>query len=142
MLVSSSADTDSIKKLYGKIKKQHPNKVKFFPDENRPWGSFEVLVEGTGFKVKKIIIKPGGQLSLQKHKFRSEHWVIVSGEAEVIKGEKKIILGTNESIYIARETIHSIGNKSDHDLIIIEVQTGSYFGEDDIERFSDIYGRK
>ena len=92
-------------------------------------------------QVKKIRVKPGGKLSLQKHSHRSEHWVVVSGEAEVTKGKEKFRLRTNESIYIPRETKHSLKNLKNDDLILIEIQTGTYLGEDDIQRFEDVYNR-
>ena len=142
LLVSSTKENLSLKPLVKKIKKHKSHIIDSYPDENRPWGSFESIVKDKGYQVKKLTIKPGGQLSLQKHQFRSEHWVIVSGTAQVIKGKDKIILGTNESIYIHKNTLHSLKNDGKEDLIIIEVQTGTYLGEDDIERFEDIYGRK
>jgi mannose-1-phosphate guanylyltransferase/mannose-6-phosphate isomerase len=107
----------------------------------RPWGSFEILEEGQFFKVKKIEVNPMSQLSLQSHKKRAEHWIVVEGNAEVISGNKKIVLKQNESTFIPRNTQHRLTNKSSKPLKIIEVQTGSYLGEDDIIRFKDKYGR-
>ena len=142
LLVSSTKESESIKDLVEKVKNKSPEKVSVYPDENRPWGSFESISKGDAYQVKKIIVKPNGQLSLQKHKYRSEHWVVVSGEAEVTKGKDKFILYSNQSIYIPKGMLHSLKNNSTEDLIIIEVQTGTYLGEDDIERFADIYGRQ
>lgn len=142
LLVSSTKEDLSLKPLVKKIKKQKSDLIDSYPYENRPWGSFESIVKDNCYQVKKLVIKPGGQLSLQKHQFRSEHWVVVSGTAQVIKGKDKIKLGTNESIYIHKNTLHSLKNDGKKDLIIIEVQTGTYLGEDDIERVEDIYGRK
>jgi len=141
LLVSSTNDTRTIKPLIEKIKKTNPETVESFLDENRPWGSFESMVKEPEYQVKKIIVKPGGQLSIQKHKYRSEHWVVVFGTATVIKGKNTFILQAGDSIYIPKEILHSLRNNTKVNLIIIEVQTGTYLGEDDIERFDDIYGR-
>ena len=108
----------------------------------RPWGNFRKIHLGHGFQIKKIVVKPGKSLSLQSHKYRSEHWVVVLGEAEVINGDKKFKLSINESTYIPAGNKHRLINPGLIDLILIEVQVGSYLGEDDIERFSDLYGRK
>ncbi len=108
----------------------------------RPWGNFRKVHLGDGFQIKIITVKPGKSLSLQSHKYRSEHWVVTSGEAEVINGDKKFKLSINESTYIAAGNKHRLINPGLIDLILIEVQVGSYLGEDDIERFSDLYGRK
>ena len=142
LLVSSHKGSKNNKQLVEKIRKFDHTKVEAFLDENRPWGSFESITKSDRYQVKKIIVNPGGQLSLQKHKYRSEHWVVVSGVATVIKDKKTITLKQNESIYIPKGTIHSISNKTKQDLVIIEVQTGSYLGEDDIERIEDIYSRE
>ena len=142
LFVSSKDSSHNIKSLLSKIKNERPETFENHVDVHRPWGAFESIKKGNNFHVKKIHVKPGGKLSLQKHKYRSEHWIVVSGEAEVIKDKEKILLKTNESIYIPRKTIHSIENKSNIDLILIEVQTGSYLEEDDIERFEDIYNRQ
>ncbi len=109
--------------------------------EDRPWGSFTVLDEGISHKVKRIKVSPGGKLSLQKHKYRSEHWIVVSGQAEVTKNDKTFILEENQSTYFSPEEIHSLHNPTKNDLYIIEIQYGEYLGEDDIERLEDIYGR-
>ena len=107
----------------------------------RPWGSYEVLGEGSGYKMKKIVVKPGKRLSLQKHFKRNEHWVVVEGEALVTIDGNQMPLRQNESIYIKKEQIHRLENTASTDLIIIEVQTGEYLGEDDIVRISDDYDR-
>jgi len=109
--------------------------------EVRPWGSFETIYERTGYKVKKISVKPKQQLSLQLHNMRSEHWVIVEGRAKVTIGNKTINLKKNQDCFIPRKTKHSVRNPSSEDLIFIEVQIGEYLGEDDIKRFKDIYNR-
>ncbi len=109
--------------------------------EERPWGSYEVLYDGVVCKVKKIVVKPGQSLSYQYHNKRSEHWTIVAGEGKLrLDGEvKEVMAGT--SVFIPTTSKHSILNSSTDDLIFIEVQTGTYFGEDDIVRLEDMYGR-
>ncbi len=107
----------------------------------RPWGSYTVLEEGPCFKIKRITVSPGAALSLQKHNRRSEHWVVVSGQAKIIVGEKTFLLTTNESTFVPMNTPHRLSNPATEPLIIIEVQTGDYLGEDDIVRMEDTYGR-
>ena len=110
--------------------------------ENRPWGSWHVLDEGDGFKVKRIVVNPSSRLSLQKHQFRAEHWVVVAGTARITRGEEQFLLEENQSTYIPIGVRHRIENPGMIPLEIIEVQSGSYLGEDDIVRFEDQYGRK
>jgi mannose-6-phosphate isomerase-like protein (cupin superfamily) len=107
----------------------------------RPWGSYEVLSEAPGYKVKRFIVNPGGCLSLQLHHLRSEHWFVVSGKGVAAVDGKKKSLHAGSSIDIPKKAKHRVQNSSDENLIIIEVQTGEYCGEDDIERFEDKYGR-
>lgn len=109
--------------------------------ECRPWGQFEILAEDDNFKSKKITVLPGGRLSYQSHEMRSEHWVVVVGEAEVTLDEKQIFLKAGQGIYIPSGAKHRIYNPGNSSLIFIEIQTGSYFGEDDIVRYSDDYNR-
>jgi len=108
----------------------------------RPWGTFKTLLKNDNCHVKLLIVNKGGQLSLQKHKHRSEHWTVTSGRAKVVKGEKEIELSKDNSIKIEKGEVHRISNIGDEELHIIEVQIGEYFGEDDIQRFDDIYDRK
>jgi len=108
---------------------------------HRPWGTYTVLDEGAGFKIKRITVKPGASLSLQMHHRRSEHWVVVSGEAEVVNGEDALSVKANQSTYIPAGHKHRLSNPGQNTLVIIEVQTGVYLGEDDIVRFEDRYGR-
>ena len=108
----------------------------------RPWGWFESLAKTEFYHVKRLHIYPKSSLSLQSHNFRSEHWVVVSGEATVQKGTELITLRANQSIYIDVGEKHRLENHTDHELIVIEVQTGSYFGEDDIVRYDDEYERQ
>ena len=107
----------------------------------RPWGSYEVLSEAPGYKVKRFIMNPGGCLSLQLHHLRSEHWFVVSGKGVAVVDGKKKSLRAGSSIDIPKKVKHRIQNSSEENLIIIEVQTGEYCGEDDIKRFEDKYGR-
>ena len=109
--------------------------------ENRPWGSFTVLDEGEGFKVKRISVNPGHKLSLQYHHHRSEHWTVVQGEASVTLGEDIKQLKINESIYIPLKEKHALANEGEELMQLIEVQVGDYLGEDDIVRLEDRYGR-
>lgn len=109
--------------------------------DKRPWGSFEVLAEGSGYKVKRIEVLPGHRLSLQMHDSRSEHWVIVAGEALATLGDQELKLRANDEVSIPLRTRHRIANIGDSTLIFIEVQCGSYLGEDDIVRFADDYDR-
>ena len=124
-----------LKDEYGEITKFH-NKV------HRPWGTFESLDIGESHQVKRIMVKPNAKLSVQRHKFRAEHWVIVKGTAVVFRDDEVInMLRENESIYLPLGCIHALKNPCDTDLELIEVQFGTYLGEDDIERLEDIYGR-
>ena len=107
----------------------------------RPWGTYTVLEEGDGFKIKRIVVKPGQSLSLQMHHHRSEHWVVVNGAAQVTNGDEVMLLKTNESTYIPAGNKHRLENPGLLDLVMIEVQSGDYLGEDDIVRFQDNYGR-
>ena len=107
----------------------------------RPWGNYETLVEDKKWKVKLISVKAEEKLSLQKHKYRSEHWIVVSGKAFVEIDDKEFSLNENQSCYIPQESKHRLSNKTKDELLIIEVQCGNYLGEDDIERFEDSYGR-
>jgi len=107
----------------------------------RPWGSYEVLVGGEHFQVKRLVVKEKAVLSLQMHYHRAEHWIVVSGTARVTVGENVLLLGEDESTYIPLGTMHRLENPGRIPLEIIEVQTGSYLGEDDIVRMEDTYGR-
>jgi mannose-6-phosphate isomerase len=109
--------------------------------ELRPWGSFTVLEEGRGYKIKRIEVKPGHRLSLQMHHHRSEHWIVVSGTARVVCGEKEVLLSNNQSTYVPQCTAHRLENPGVIPLVLIEVQNGEYLGEDDIIRYQDDYAR-
>ncbi|MCK4608795.1 MAG: phosphomannose isomerase type II C-terminal cupin domain [Gammaproteobacteria bacterium] len=107
----------------------------------RPWGTYKTLELGNGYQVKIITVNPGGQLSLQKHFKRSEHWVVIEGELTITVDATKKSYKVNEAVYIPKESAHRLENQTNSPAAIIEVQIGSYLGEDDIERLEDIYGR-
>ena len=107
----------------------------------KPWGSFEILRSGKKFLVKKIFVKPGGVLSLQSHEYRSEHWIVAEGEAEVTIDKKVSNLKENENIFIPKGAIHRMANRKDGDLVIIEMWYGDHLDENDIKRYEDIYER-
>jgi mannose-6-phosphate isomerase len=109
--------------------------------ELRPWGSFTILEEARGYKIKRIEVKPGHRLSLQMHHHRSEHWIVVSGTAKVVCGDQEITLASNQSTYVPQCTAHRLENPGVIPLVLIEVQNGEYLGEDDIVRFQDDYSR-
>ena len=111
------------------------------PTETRPWGAFYVLDEGPTFKIKRIVVTPGGRLSLQSHRHRAEHWAVVSGEATVTIGERVQTLGRGASVDIALGDKHRLENFGNSDVEIVEVQFGDYLGEDDIIRYDDVYSR-
>jgi mannose-6-phosphate isomerase len=111
------------------------------PTEVRPWGSYFVIDEGLGFKVKRIVVKPGGRLSLQSHKYRAEHWTVINGEATVTIGETIRQLGRGESADIPNGSIHRLENFDTVDIELIEVQFGHHLNEDDIVRYQDVYER-
>ncbi|MBT6689784.1 phosphomannose isomerase type II C-terminal cupin domain [archaeon] len=107
----------------------------------RFWGGYVSIERGGGYQVKRLTLKPGKRISLQKHLHRSEHWVVVSGVAKIVLGGESIVLGKNESTYVGVGVVHRLENMGKIDLEIIEVQMGEYLGEDDIERFEDDFGR-
>jgi mannose-1-phosphate guanylyltransferase / mannose-6-phosphate isomerase len=141
LLVSSRDGVQDVKHLFAELKERAHATHTHHKTVHRPWGTYTVLEEGTGFKIKRIEVKAGGSLSLQMHHKRSEHWVVVSGVAQVVNGNKEITLQANESTYIPAGHRHRLSNREAEPLIIIEIQTGSYLGEDDIVRFNDVYGR-
>jgi mannose-1-phosphate guanylyltransferase/mannose-6-phosphate isomerase len=108
---------------------------------HRPWGSYRSIDRGTNFQVKRLVLEPGASISLQRHSRRAEHWVVVCGLARVTRGDEVLLLTPNQSTYIPVGTVHRLENAGDGVLEVIEVQTGDYLGEDDIERFDDEYGR-
>ncbi|WP_459616162.1 mannose-1-phosphate guanylyltransferase/mannose-6-phosphate isomerase [Bordetella sp. 2513F-2] len=141
LLVAHPDKAQDVKQVVSKLKKQGHEAYKLHRTVTRPWGTYTVLEEGPRFKIKRIEVKPGASLSLQMHHHRSEHWIVVSGMAKVVNGEKELLVGTNESTYIPAGHKHRLENPGVLDLVMIEVQSGEYLGEDDIVRFQDIYGR-
>ena len=131
----------SIKTLVSKLADSGRKEALIPRKEYRPWGWFDTIESGIMFKVKMICVKPRSSLSLQKHSHRSEHWIVIKGEAKVICGDNSFILKSNESTFIPRGTIHQLINNKNSDLELIEVQSGDYLGEDDIIRIKDEYGR-
>jgi mannose-1-phosphate guanylyltransferase/mannose-6-phosphate isomerase len=107
----------------------------------RPWGSYDSIDIGERFQVKRIVVNPGAKLSLQMHHHRAEHWIVVQGTARVTRGDREFLLGENESTYIPMGTTHRLENPGKVPLHLIEVQSGTYLGEDDIVRYDDTYGR-
>lgn len=141
LLVADANRAQEVKDIVGKLKKDGHESTIFHRTVHRPWGTYTVLEEGPGFKMKRIVVKPGASLSLQLHHHRSEHWVVVSGLAAVVNGENEVFIHPNESTYIPANTRHRLKNPGVIDCVMIEVQVGQYLGEDDIVRFDDVYGR-
>lgn len=141
LLVADRKSAQDVKYIYAKLKLQGHEAHKLHRTVHRPWGTYTVLESGRQFKIKRIEVKPGGSLSLQMHHHRSEHWIVVSGMARVVNGEQVILVKTNESTFIPAGNKHRLENPGILDLVMIEVQSGEYLGEDDIVRFEDVYGR-
>ncbi len=141
VLIANKNDSQSVKEMFELLKKQNREECNSHTKVLRPWGSFETIDLTDRFKVKKIIVKPQASLSLQMHHHRAEHWVVVKGKAHVTCGEKEFVMSEDESTYIPIGQKHRLENRGETALELIEVQTGNYLGEDDIVRFSDIYGR-
>jgi mannose-1-phosphate guanylyltransferase/mannose-6-phosphate isomerase len=140
-LVAHRDQLQRVKEVVGELKARGHDAYKLHRTVARPWGAYTVLQEAPGFKIKRIEVKPGAALSLQMHHRRSEHWVVVSGIADVTCGEAVYKVHENESTYIPKHTKHRLANPADAPLVMIEVQCGDYVGEDDIVRFDDRYGR-
>ncbi len=141
LLVVARDRVQDVKKLYAELKARAHPAYRLHRTVHRPWGTYSVLEEGDKFKIKRIVVKPGASLSLQMHHHRSEHWVVVSGTAKIVNGDDERFVRTNESTYIPACTPHRLLNPGITDLVMIEVQSGDYLGEDDIVRFDDVYGR-
>lgn len=142
LLIADKKHDQQVKELVSQIQKKDCNKVEFHQTVNRPWGTYTVLEEDPHYKIKRIVVKPGESLSLQMHHHRSEHWVVVSGVATIVNGDSETLVHPNESTYIPAGQQHRLTNPGVIDCVLIEVQVGSYLGEDDIVRFTDVYGRK
>ncbi|UXZ44698.1 mannose-1-phosphate guanylyltransferase/mannose-6-phosphate isomerase [Pseudomonas soli] len=141
LLIADAARSQEVKVIAQQLKHQGHDAYRLHRTVTRPWGLYTVLEEGPRFKIKRIMVRPGESLSLQMHHHRSEHWIVVSGMACVTNGEEEFLLDTNESTFIKPGRSHRLTNPGVIDLVMIEVQSGEYLGEDDIVRFTDIYGR-
>jgi mannose-1-phosphate guanylyltransferase/mannose-6-phosphate isomerase len=141
LLIADKDRAQDVKQIFAELKSRGHETYKVHRKVHRPWGTYSVLEEGPRFKIKRIEVKPGASLSLQMHHHRNEHWVVVSGMAKVVNGEKELFVSTNESTYIPAGHKHRLENPGVVELVMIEVQSGEYLGEDDIVRFEDIYGR-
>ncbi|ANJ66589.1 mannose-1-phosphate guanylyltransferase/mannose-6-phosphate isomerase [Halothiobacillus diazotrophicus] len=141
LLVAHKERSQEVKHLFKQLKTAGHEAHRLHRTVHRPWGTYTVLEERPDFKIKRIVVKPGATLSLQMHHHRSEHWVVVSGMAKVVNGNKEILLAANESTYIPAGQNHRLANPGMIDVVLIEVQTGQYLGEDDIVRIEDVYGR-
>lgn len=141
ILVQKQGKAEDVKKIVDYLKDKGIKEIEHNLLVHRPWGKYEVLIDGKNHKVKKITVYPGARLSLQAHKYRAEHWVVIKGKAQVVNGENLLVLRENESTYIKAHSKHRLSNPGKTDLEIIEVQTGGYLEEDDIIRFDDIYDR-
>lgn len=139
----ANKNSNNIKEISEALKEKGREEYKFHREVYRPWGKYDSIDNSANHQVKRITVYPRAKLSVQRHKHRSEHWVVIKGKARIQRGEDFFVLNANESTYIPAGTIHSLENPENNELLeIIEVQTGTYFGEDDIERFEDIYGRE
>ena len=141
LLISKKGSSQQVKQVVEHIRKHAPELAKVHHKAHRPWGTYEVLLDSPFYKIKRIVVKPGSKLSLQKHHHRNEHWIVVSGTATVTLENETILVRPNESTYIKMGYVHRLENQGKINLIIIEVQVGEYVGEDDIIRLEDIYGR-
>jgi mannose-1-phosphate guanylyltransferase/mannose-6-phosphate isomerase len=141
VLVARKDKTQDIKRIVTRLKADSRPHADNHRKVHRPWGTYDSIDNGSRFQVKRIVVKPGASLSLQMHHHRAEHWIVVSGTAKVTRGDEIIMLSENQSTYIPLGTVHRLENPGVIDLEMIEVQSGSYLGEDDIVRLEDVYGR-
>ncbi|WP_043310090.1 mannose-1-phosphate guanylyltransferase/mannose-6-phosphate isomerase [Pseudomonas sp. ML96] len=141
LLIADAERSQDVKHIVTELKRRGHVSYRLHRTVSRPWGSYSVIEEGPRFKIKRIVVRPGAALSLQMHHHRSEHWIVVSGMARVVNGERDFLLDTNQSTFIPAGHSHRLSNPGVIDLVMIEVQSGEYLGEDDIVRFEDIYGR-
>ncbi len=141
LLVSKKGSSQKVKEVVKRLKEENSELPNIHVTAHRPWGTYTILDESNGYKVKRIVVKPGKRLSLQKHHHRSEHWVVVSGTAVVTNGTEEYTVPANESTYIPMGEIHRLENVGKIDLVMIEAQVGEYVGEDDIVRLEDDFAR-
>ncbi len=141
VLVADRDQAQDVKEVVAQLSELKHEAVEFHKTVHRPWGSYTILEDAADCKVKRLVVKPGQVLSLQLHHRRAEHWTVVQGTAKVRLGDEEFMLEASQSTFIPVETLHRLENPGDTDIHLIEVQTGDYFGEDDIERLEDVYGR-
>ena len=141
VLVAHKSESQRVKEAVAALKAKGASQATAFPTDHRPWGMFESLVIGSRFQVKRIVVKPGAALSLQSHHHRSEHWIVVEGTARVTVDDQVKLVTENQSVYIPLGAVHRMENPGKVPMVLIEVQTGSYLGEDDIIRYEDVYSR-
>ncbi len=141
VLVAPKGRGEDVKMLVDQLNSGKRGETSLHREVFRPWGSYDSIDNGERFQVKRITVKPGAKLSLQMHHHRAEHWIVVKGTALVTRGEEEFLLGENQSTYIPMGTTHRLENPGKVPLHLIEVQSGTYLGEDDIVRFDDTYGR-
>jgi mannose-1-phosphate guanylyltransferase len=141
LLVADKERAQDVKRVVEALKAKGHETFRFHRTVARPWGTYTTLEEGPRFKIKRIVVKPGASLSLQMHHHRSEHWVVVKGTAKVTNNERESLVYTDQSTYIPAGNRHRLENPGKVELVLIEVQSGDYVGEDDIVRFQDNYGR-
>ncbi|MCX2716186.1 mannose-1-phosphate guanylyltransferase/mannose-6-phosphate isomerase [Helicobacter sp. MIT 21-1697] len=142
LLIAKKGYSQQVKDIVATLKNTHPELTKTHKSTHRPWGTYTILLESQNYKIKQIVVKPKGRLSLQKHYHRNEHWIIVSGSAHITIGEAQKFLKANQSTYIPMGEVHRLENPGILPLVLIEVQMGEYLGEDDIVRLDDDYKRK
>jgi mannose-1-phosphate guanylyltransferase / mannose-6-phosphate isomerase len=141
LLISHCDETQDVRQVVAELTQQQPHLVASHVKVNRPWGSYESLDQGEQHQIKHIVVEPGGRLSLQSHLHRAEHWVVVQGEATITVGDTTATYAVGDHVFIQREQKHRLENLTPKPVAIVEVQIGSYLGEDDIIRYDDIYGR-
>jgi mannose-1-phosphate guanylyltransferase / mannose-6-phosphate isomerase len=142
VLVAHKSSAQRVREAVAALQARGASQATAFPVDRRPWGWFESLVLGDRFQVKRIHVYPGSALSLQSHHHRAEHWIVVEGTARVTVDEAVQLLSENQSVYIPLGAVHRLENPGKVPLTLIEVQTGSYLGEDDIVRYDDLYARR
>ena len=141
VLIADKSRSQEVKRAVSLLKDEGASQATQFPRDHRPWGWFDSLAIGPRFQVKRIVVKPGAALSLQSHVHRAEHWIVVEGTAKVTIDEDVQLVGENQSVYIPLGAVHRMENPGKVPMVLIEVQTGSYLGEDDIVRYEDVYAR-
>lgn len=141
VVVAKASEAQRVREAVSALKAKGVAQATAFPRDYRPWGWFESLALGSCFQVKRIVVNPGAALSLQSHRHRAEHWIVVEGTARATIGDKIVTVKENESVYIPKGAKHRLENPGDFPMMLIEVQTGTYLGEDDILRYEDAYAR-